>query len=341
MDQTSLEQKAIDFARRGDFGVEAKTLNEELTRLAPSNQGAWTRLARCCIELGLLDDANTALETVLTLNPQNMIARSLLQESIRREVRAAPPEPPSGRKARSSRSTKAAATRAGFGRPQFAALGQLAPASALESLGPSIEGLLMSVSERPFAGKVVEARNRAGQSGSKLYRRNSFYAGSSGHLYAFHHGGRWEPQVNLGFFAAPQWGRDAVRAGIGFNFSQGGSSADAEAGQERVLEYFEKFQQLTGSAWNKLLADWMAANGGFIQLGDKPPASDLMPADAVAALGAIRNPVDTGWVFCGRWLFLDRADHAEVLGDHGQLVKWVEQTFADLLPLWMSVYREG
>lgn len=199
----------------------------------------------------------------------------------------------------------------------------------------------MSVSERPFAGKVVEARNRAGQSGSKLYRRNSFYAGSSGHLYAFHHGGRWEPQVNLGFFAAPQWGRDAVRAGIGFNFSPAGSSADAEAGQERVLEYFEKFQQLTGSAWNKLLADWMAANGGFIQLGDKPPASDLMPADAVAALGAIRNPVDTGWVFCGRWLFLDRADHAEVLADHGQLVKWVEQTFADLLPLWMSVYREG
>ena len=339
MDLTSLEQKAIDYARRGDFGVEAKALNEELTRMAPANQGAWTRLARCCIELGELEAANAALESVLTLNPQNMIARSLLQESIRREVRAAPPDVPVGKKPR--KSSRAAPSRGGFGRPQFAALGQLAPASALESLGPSIEGLLMSISERPFASKVVEARNRAGQSGSKLFRRNSFYAGSPGHLYAFHHGGRWEPQLNLGFFASPQWGRDAVRAGIGFNLSPAGNSSDKEAGQERVLEYFEKFQQLTGSAWKTLLRDWMAANGGFIQLGDKPPAVDMMPADAVAALSGLRTPAETGWVFCGRWLFLERSEHAEILGEHEALVKWVEQTFVDLLPLWMSVYREG
>ncbi len=342
MDVTSLEQKAIDFAKRGDFGVEAKQINEELTRIAPANQGGWTRLARCCIELGLLDDANLALETVLTLNPQNMIARSLLQESIRREVRAAPAEDaPRAKGTRKTKSPKGAAVRGGFGRPQFAALGQLAPASALESLGPSIEGLLMGVSERPFAAKVVEARNRAGQSGSKLYRRNSFYAGGAGHLYAFHHGGRWEPQINLGFFASPQWGRDAIRAGIGFNLASGGASPDKEAGQERVLEYFETFQQLVGSAWKTLLADWMTANGGFIQLADKPPATDVLPADAVATLTSLRNPTEVGWVFCGRWLFVDRADHAEILGDHGELVKWVEQTFVDLLPLWTSVYREG
>ena len=343
MDVSSLEQKAIDFARRGDFGVEAKALNEELTKAAPANQGAWTRLARCCIELGLLDDANAALERVLTLNPQNMIARSLLQESIRREVRAAPVDEAPRAKGKGSRakSAKTAAVRGGFGRPQFAALGQLAPASAVESLGPSIEALLMSISDRPFAAKVVEARNRAGQSGSKLYRRNSFYAGSAGHIYAFHHGGRWEPQINLGFFAAPQWGRDAVRAGLGFNLTAAGSTPDKEAGQERVLEYFESFQRLVGSAWNTLLADWMAANGGFIQLGDKQPAVDVMPADAVATLTSLRNPADVGWVFCGRWLFLDRADHAEILADHDALVKWVEQTFTDLLPLWTSVYREG
>ncbi|HJR57824.1 MAG TPA: tetratricopeptide repeat protein, partial [Vicinamibacterales bacterium] len=94
MDITSLEQKAIDFARRGEFGAEAKQVNEDLTKLAPANQGAWTRLARCNIELGLLDDANAALERVLLLNPQNMIARSLLQESIRREVRMTPEPAP-------------------------------------------------------------------------------------------------------------------------------------------------------------------------------------------------------------------------------------------------------
>jgi hypothetical protein len=351
VDVTSLEQKAIDFAKRGDFGVEAKQINEELTRIAPANQGAWTRLARCCIELGLLDDANGALETVLNLNPQNMIARSLLQESIRREVRAAPPEEQGtkktkarstkGTKGTKGRSTKAPATRGGFGRPQFAALGQLAPASAVESLGPAIEGLLMSISDRPFAAKVVEARNRAGQSGSKLFRRNSFYAGNAGHIYAFHHGGRWEPQMNLGFFASPQWGRDAVRAGIGFNMTADGADRNRESGQEHVLEYFETFQRLVGGEWRKMLEDWMTAQGGFVQIGvGKPPATDLMPAAAVEALTAVRHGADTGWVFCGRWLFLDRADHAEILADHGELVKWAEQTFTDLLPLWSSVYRE-
>ena len=344
MDVTSLEQKAIDFAKRGDFGVEAKQINEELARVAPANQGAWTRLARCCIELGLLDDANAALETVLNLNPQNMIARSLLQESIRREVRAAPPDEVTKKtKGRSTKATKGKASplRGGFGRPQFAALAQLAPASAVESLGPAIEGLLMSVSERPFAAKVVEARNRAGQSGSKLYRRNSFYAGSAGHIFAFHHGGRWEPQMNLGFFASPQWGRDAVRAGIGFNMTADGGDRNREAGLEGAIEYFETFQRLVSAEWRKMLADWMAANGGFVQIGvGKQPATDLMPADAVEALTSVRNGADTGWVFCGRWLFLDRADHAEILADHAQLVKWVEQTFTDLLPLWTSVYRD-
>jgi hypothetical protein len=342
VDATSLEQKAIDFAKRGEFSAEAKEINEELTKLAPTNQGAWTRLARCCIELGLLDDANAALETVLTLNPQNMIARSLLQESIRREVRAAPieEEKPSRRTKGSKKPARTAANRSGFSRPQFAALGQLAPASAIESLGPSIEGLLMALNERPFAEKVVEVRNRAGQSGGKLFRRNSFYSGGSGHIYAFHHGGRWEPQINIGFFSATPFGRDAVRAGIGFNLSIAGAGPDKEAGQERSIEFFEAFQQLVSNAWKRMLVDWMTANGGFIQLGDKPAAFDLMPEAAIDTLLSLRNPAETGWVFLGRWLFLDKADDAEILGDHAELVKWVEQTFTDLLPLWTSLYRE-
>ena len=343
MDIATLEQKAIDFAKRGDFGVDAKHTNEELARIAPANQGAWTRLARCCIELGLLDDANAALETVLNLNPQNMIARSLLQESIRREVRAAPVDEQAPRsRARSGKGKRAAAapsSRGGFGRAQFAALGQLAPASAIESLGPAVESLLMALNDRPFASKVVEARNRAGLSGGKLFRRNSFYTGGDGHIYAFHHGGRSEPQVNIGFFASPQWGRDSVRAGIGFNLSQTGP--DREAGQERAAEYFEKFQQLVASSWKQLLTDWMTANGGFVQFGEKPPAFDLLPKDSVAALIGARNPQEVGWVFCGRWLFLDRAEHAEILGSQPHLVKWTEETFTDLLPLWMSVYRDA
>ena len=343
MDIASLEHKAIEFARRGDFGADAKNTNEELTRVAPTNQGAWTRLARCCIELGMLDDANAALETVLTLNPQNMIARSLLQESIRREVLATPVEEAAPRsRAKSAKGKRAAAVtgRTGFGRAQFAALGQLAPASALESLGPSVASLLMALNDRPFAPKVVEARNRAGQSGSKLFRRNSFYSGGAGHIYAFQHGGRWEPQINIGISAAPQWERDSLRAGIGFNLTQTGSDPNREAGQERVLQYFENFQQLVSTAWKTLLADWMAANGGFVQLGHKPPATDLMPADGADALVNVRQPADVGWVFCGRWLFFDRPEDAAVLADQAKLVKWTDQAFTDLLPLWTTVYRE-
>ena len=181
MDITSLEQKAIDFAKRGDFGADAKQANEELTQLAPENQGGWTRLARCCIELGLLDDANAALEKVLTLNPQNMIARSLLQESIRREVRREPVEEPGAAGKRGSKGKKGAkgagAVRTGFGRPQFAALGQLAPASALESLGPAIESLLMALNERPLRGQDRGSPQPRGAVGQQAVPAQQFLRG--------------------------------------------------------------------------------------------------------------------------------------------------------------------
>ena len=341
MDITSLEQRAIDFAKRGDFGVEAKQVNEELAQASPANQGAWTRLARCNIELGLFDDANAALERALQLNPQNMIARSLLQESIRREVRQVPdPAPARARGTRAkTRAAAGAGARGGFGRAQFAALQQLAPASALESLGPTIEALLMALNERPFAAKVVDARNRAGQSGSKLFRRNSFYAGTAGHLYAFHHGGRWEPQINLGFFAVPEWGRFAIRAGIGFNLTSAGADPEREAGQERVAAYYENLQRLVSSEWKQLLTDWLSATGGFIQYADRPPAVDMLPGDAVEWLINNRHAIEQGWLFVGRWLFSDRPADAEAMEDPSKLVKWIDQTFTDLLPLWSSVYR--
>jgi hypothetical protein len=340
-----LQQRAIDHARAGNFGAEAIAANLELTKLDPRNEGAWTRLARCYLESGQLDEATAALDSVLQLNSQNTIARNLHAEVTKRRVGFTATAAPRARSRSSSgRSTRSAQERpgdfsAGFGRAEFIALGQLPPETAAEALAGRIESLLMAVNDRPFAAKVVEARNRAGQSGSRLFRRNSFYPGPSGHLFAFHHGGRWEPQINLGFFAAPQWGRDAVRAGIGFNLSSSGSDAERDAGQERTLVYFERFQQLVSSAWRQLLTDWMAASGGFIQHGDRPPAIDLLPKDAVEWLINSRNPREVGWIFAGRWLFADRPDDAETMRDAAKLARWIDQTFTDLLPLWTSVYR--
>ena len=145
----------------------------------------------------------------------------------------------------------------------------MSAAAAVEALGPRIEAILMALNDRPFGDKIVDARNRAGQSGGKLFRRNSFYPGGAGHIYAFQHGGRWEPQLNLGFFAESRFGRSAIRAGIGFNLAQGEVDREREAGQERLLAHFERFQLLVSSEWRQLLTDWMGANGGFIQYGDQ------------------------------------------------------------------------
>ena len=44
-DTTTLERRAIEFAKLGNFGTDALEVNRALTEAAPSNQGAWTRLA--------------------------------------------------------------------------------------------------------------------------------------------------------------------------------------------------------------------------------------------------------------------------------------------------------
>jgi tetratricopeptide (TPR) repeat protein len=337
----SLEEQATGFARRGDFGVAARQVNEELTKVMPSNAAAWTRLGRCCLELGQLDEATAALDAALELNPQNTIASSLQQEVGRRRAKlsaAIPPPRKSRAGAATTRGTAVAVT-GGFGRTEFATLGQLPAAAAVEALGPRIEAILMALNERPFADKVVDARNRAGQAGGKLFRRNSFYPGGAGHVYAFQHGGRWEPQLNVGLFADSRFGRNAIRAGIGFNLSQGEAQPEREVSQERVLAHFDRFQRLVSSEWRQLLTDWMSGNGGFIQYGDQPPSLDMLPKDAVAWLAATDTARELGWVFCGRWFFADRPADAATMENATKLTKALEQTFTDLLPLWMSVYR--
>ena len=109
----------------------------------------------------------------------------------------------------------------------------------------------------------------------------------------------------------------------------------------RVVAYFAAFQQHLATTWRQHLVEWLRANGGFVQLGDRPPATDLLPADAVRTLIEAPTPAEHGWIFCGRWLFSDRGEDAAILGDAPRLLRWIDQTFTDLLPLWSSVYREA
>jgi tetratricopeptide (TPR) repeat protein len=323
-DPAMLERRAIEFAKLGNFGPDALEVNRELARLAPANQGAWTRLGRCCLELQQFDDAAAALACALELNPSNNIAKSLHQEVLRRRAMAP------------VRSDAAS----GFTPQDFYTLGQLASADAARALGPKLESLLLSLNEQRTSARIVEARNRAGQSGSKLFRRNSYYAGMHGHLFAFHHGGRWEPQFNLGLFSAHPWGASSMRAGLGFNMSPAGSDPDREAGQANTLAWFERFQQQLAGTWRGHVVDWMTKTGGFIQFGERGPATDLMPKDAVEWIVNCRNPAGIGWVFVGRWLFADKPDDASAMAEMRNLVATVEDTFAALFPLWLSVYQD-
>ena len=118
-------------------------VNEQITTLSPANQGAWTRLARCCLELGQLDDATAALDRALQLNPQNTIARNLHIEVSKRRAGPIAAVAPRKRASAAPRASAGAATATGaacrrgpaptsltlggFGRAEFAALGHLPP----------------------------------------------------------------------------------------------------------------------------------------------------------------------------------------------------------------------
>jgi hypothetical protein len=322
MKPMDLQQRAVELARNNSFGVEALDVNLQITRDDPANQGAWTRLARCYLEQRRFADAAGALATALDLNPSNTIAKSLLTEVTKRRAMALP----------------AAEALSGFGTPDFDALNHLAPVEAARALGPKIESLLLSVNEQRTAGRIVEARNRAGQPGSKLFHRNSYHEGGDGHVYAYHHGGRWEPQFNLGFMGANRWGGDWMRVGLGFNLTAAAGREEQAGGQEGMVRYVEIFQQQLGSTWRRHLADWMASSGGFIQYGARGPATDLLPPQGVEWLINCHNPAAQGWIFVGRWLSLTRPDDAATLGDMRQLVAAVEDTFAALFPVWASIY---
>jgi hypothetical protein len=147
--------------------------------------------------------------------------------------------------------------------------------------------------------------------------------------------------LGIGLFAGGEWRRDCLSAGIGFNLARAGEDDKSDAGRERAFEYFAAFQQLLATTWRQHLSEWLRTNGGFVQLGQRPPATDLLPTDAVRTLIDDDTPAEHAWIFCGRWLFFDRGEDAAILADAPRLLRWLEQTFTDLLPLWSSIYREA
>src|SRR5262245_8740018 len=319
-----LERRAIDLTRRGDFGPDALRLNAEIVERAPQNQSAWTRLGRCHMEQRQFDEAVTALRSALAINPSNAIATNLLTEVRRR--RAMTPT------ATSRMST-------GFSTREFTILETLPPEEARRALAPRIEALFDSINATSIAARIVESRQRQGETGTKLFHANSCYSHASGHMFAFHHGGRWEPQFNLGWFTNPPFDDSCRRVGLGFDLSApAGRDPDRVAGHDQILRLFERFQQTVEKSWKRELARWMAGNTGFIQYANNGPARELLPERAVEWLINCRSAAAQQWIFVGRWLFLDKSDDAKILNERAKLASLVEDTFRVLYPIWQTTY---
>jgi len=324
-DAAQLEAEAVGLMKDGDFGEAAIRVNQSIVALAPQNDRAWTRLGRCLMEQRRFDDAIEALRTALSLNRASTVATNLLNEV---------------RKRRAMTPTAAERATTGFTAREFAVLETHAPADACGALRSRLELLFEAVNATAIAVRIVETRQRLGAPGTKLFHANSCHAGESGHIYAFHHGGRWEPQFNLGWFAPPSMA-SCMRIGIGFNLTAGGRESDRDGGQEQVLRYFERFQRSVARSWRTELVRWMAANGGFIQTAAQPASTSLQPAQAVDWIVACRHPAETGWIFIGRWLFLERADDAAIMRDRSALARVVDDTFRTLYPLWIATFTDG
>src|ERR1051325_9169728 len=169
---TQLERQALDCMKNGQFGPEAVEVNAAIIEQAPQNVSAWVRLGRCHLEQRQWDEAVAALRAALQINPSHTVATNLLNE-VRKRRALAP--------------TAVQRATTGFSSREFALIEALPADDACAALRPRIEALFDAVNQSTVAAKIVEARHRQGESGSKLFHANSFSANSAGQLVAFHH----------------------------------------------------------------------------------------------------------------------------------------------------------
>jgi tetratricopeptide (TPR) repeat protein len=323
MDLADLTRRAIEYARRGDFGADALAANMQIATLAPQDENAWSRLGRCYAELQQFGAAEEALRLALALNPTNTVARNLLADVLRR---------------RQFVPTTGTAHGSGFRLSDFDALGRAPSSEATDVIAPKLKALLLSLNERTVAEKVVIARNRLGRDGTTLFHRDSFYW-HRGHVYAFHYGGRWEPQFNIGLFSAHQWPSNWLRAGIGFHLSLAGRDPDPEEGQRRALAYFAAFQRALARRRRDLI-DWMQSHSGALQHGVSAP-SDSTAERQIEWLTRVANPANEEWIFLGRWFYLDRPRDREIVTDFTLLTRAIDEVFRELLPVWMDAWTNA
>jgi len=350
-----LEDRARALAMAQNFGPDALDLNRRLVAANAADVGSRTRLARCYLEAGRLDEAEVEYREVLQRDARNRIAAGGLETIAerRRQLETPIEEPRAPRRARVPREAAAPRHRtppepdapefsepvpqtfAGFGRDAFAELGECRRRAAVHArFAPRAVDLLRRVNALPSSVEIAGIRE-AGK--RQLFRlRASDVHADRAHWHAFNMGARWEVQWNIGMYAGRPVG-DWLRIGLGFNLGEAGAEAAPAAGTGGVRDAFGCFQQIVDSPRGSLFLGWMVKEDGLIQVDGGAPRLDVREPSQAAKLIFELDARRTDWVFFGKWLRPEDAADAAVLADPVALVRTIDRVFIGLLPLFRAM----
>jgi tetratricopeptide (TPR) repeat protein len=355
---SSAQERARALAISQDFGAEALELNRQLVEADPADVGSRTRLGRCYVQSGKLDEAEAEYREVLRLDPKNRIAAGGL-ELVDRQRHAGDPvaEPVKARRVERTARERASVPRAGATMMH----------TAMASLGP-VPGIFSGFQPRDFteltlcprtdvaarfAPRVVDLVRRVNalQSSAEiaairepgkrqLFRlsRAEVHARAS-HWFVYNAGGRWEPQFNIGMYGGRERASDWLRIGLGYDLSDNGREAGVDEGMRIAREHFRRFQAVLASPRRSLLTGWLIKEGGFVEHNADGPRLDLREASQAADMLAGVDADRTRWAFAGKWLSPASAEDAAVLADPVSLVRTIDRVFAGLLPLWRALWE--
>ncbi len=336
----------------GNFGPEALELNRRLVEANPADLASRTRLARCYLEAGRLEEAEAHYREVLRIDVRNRIAAGGL-EMVAMQRHPIDVESAGARRAPRARRPRSEApvrtvdlaasvslgpvpqTFAGFAAAEFDELASCSRQDIQERFAPRVLDLLRRVNALPSSTEIAEIRE-AGK--RRLFRtaRGDVHTARA-HWHAFSLGGRSEPHFDIGMYAGSEPG-NWFRAGMAFNLTEQAAEAEEDA-TEDVRQHFRRFQEILGSPRRSLFLGWMVKENGFVEHAGRGPRLDVHEPSQAAALITGCDPERVGWLFFGKWLSPDQPDSSPTLADPVNLVRTIDRVFAGLTPLWRAMWE--
>lgn len=354
---SSLQERARALAIAQDFGAEALELNRQLVAADPADAASRTRLGRCLLQAGQLEEAEAEYREVLRLDPKNRIASGGLEAIEQKrhqgdvtveQVKARRAERIHRDREVAPRRTGISAARASVG-PVPAVFNGLEPRDFTElnlcprgeitaRFGPRVVDLMRRVNALQTSAEIASIREPGRRQLFRLSRADVHALNA--HWFVYNAGARWEPQFNLGMYGGNQRTGDWFRVGMAFDLSERGNDAERAEGLSQARAYFRRFQSVLESGRRSFFLGWMIKEEGRIEFNRPGPRLDLAEASQAADLLLQADADRTEWVFFGKWLSPDRPADATILADPVSLVRTIDRVFAGLLPLWRAVRGE-